>query len=234
MPQLKFNNRRGLLPLVIDTSAIIDGRVIEVYKTGFMRHKILVPEFVLHELQIVSDSNVPLTRMKGRHGLEILKKLQGTPNIDIEVTNIDFPDIKEVDDKLMKLAKEIDAVILTVDFNLQQVAKIQQIPCLNIFALANALKTPFMPGEQFNVQIIKEGSEPNQGVGYLDDGTMIVVSNARTYIGKRANIELTSMVQGDSGRIFFGAVIDKKAPIKENNNKSPYDRNSHSRDKRKK
>jgi len=208
MPQLKYNNRKGVRPIVIDTSAIIDGRVIEVYKTGFMRQKILLPEFVLHELQIVSDSNVPLTRTKGRHGLEVLKKLQEIPNINIEVTNIDFHDIKEVDDKLMKLAKQIDAVILTVDFNLQQVAKIQQIPCLNIFALANALKTPFMPGEQFNIQIVKEGSEINQGVGYLEDGTMVVVSNAKPFIGKRANIELTSMVQGDSGRIFFGATID--------------------------
>jgi len=108
----------------------------------------------------------------------------------------------------MKLAKQIDAVILTVDFNLQQVAKIQQIPCLNIFALANALKTPFMPGEQFNIQIVKEGSEINQGVGYLEDGTMVVVSNAKPFIGKRADIELTSMVQGDSGRIFFGETID--------------------------
>ena len=208
MPQLKYNNRKGVKPIVIDTSAIIDGRVIEVYKTGFMKQKILLPEFVLHELQIVSDSNVPLTRTKGRHGLEVLKKLQEIPNINIEVTNIDFHDIKEVDDKLMKLAKQIDAVILTVDFNLQQVAKIQQIPCLNIFALANALKTPFMPGEQFNIQIVKEGSELNQGVGYLEDGTMVVVSNAKPFIGKRANIELTSMVQGDSGRIFFGATID--------------------------
>jgi len=218
MPQLKYNNRKGIPPIVIDTSAIIDGRVIEVYKTGFMKQKILLPEFVLHELQIVSDSNVPLTRTKGRHGLEVLKKLQEIPNIDIEVTNIDFPDIKEVDDKLMKLAKEIDAIILTVDFNLQQVAKIQRIPCLNIYALANALKTPFMPGEQFNIQIVKEGSELNQGVGYLDDGTMIVVSNAKPYIGKRAKIELTSMVQGDSGRIFFGAVIEKSS----NNIKKPF------------
>jgi len=211
MPQLKYTNRKGLPPIVIDTSAIIDGRVIEIYKTGFMKQKILLPEFVLHELQIVSDSNVPLTRTKGRHGLEVLKKLQEIPNIEIEVTNIDFPEIKEVDDKLMKLAKEIDATILTVDFNLQQVAKIQQIQCLNIYALANALKTPFMPGEQFNIQIVKEGSELNQGVGYIDDGTMVVVSNAKQFIGKRANIELTSVVQGDSGRIFFGAVVDKSS-----------------------
>ena len=208
MPQLKYNNRKGIRPIVIDTSAIIDGRVIEVYKTGFMTQKIILPEFVLHELQIVSDSNVPLTRTKGRHGLEILKKLQEIPNINIEVTNIDFGDIKEVDDKLMKLAKQIDATILTVDFNLQQVAKIQQIPCLNIFALANALKTPFMPGEQFNIQIVKEGSEINQGVGYLEDGTMVVVSNAKPFVGERANIELTSMVMGDSGRIFFGVTIE--------------------------
>ncbi|MCX7847955.1 MAG: PIN/TRAM domain-containing protein [bacterium] len=206
MPRLKKSG--GLPPLLLDTSAIIDGRVAELYKTGFLRHRILVPEFILHELQLISDSQVALTRAKGRRGLDTLKRLQDQPGVEIEVTSIDFPDVREVDDKLMKLAKEINGIILTTDYNLEQVAKIQNIQCLNVFALVNAVKTPFIPGERMTLQIIKEGSEPNQGVGFLDDGTMIVVSNARPYIGQKAEVELVSMIQGASGRIFFGQVVE--------------------------
>ena len=206
IPQYK-KNRESLKPVVLDTSTIIDGRIIEIYKTGFMQNKIIVPEFVLHELQIVSDSQVPLTRTKGRRGLETLKKLQEAPNITVEVTNIDYPEINEVDDKLMKLAKEMDITIITTDYNLQQVAKIQHIPCINVFGLVNALKTPFVPGERMMVNIVKEGSEINQGVGFLNDGTMVVVTNARPFIGKRAEVELTSMLQGASGRIFFADIV---------------------------
>ncbi len=206
IPQYK-KNRSAMKPVVLDTSTIIDGRIIEIYKTGFMKNKIIVPEFVLHELQIVSESQVPLTRTKGRRGLETLKKLQEAPNLTVEVTNIDYPDIKEVDDKLMKLAKEMDITIITTDYNLQQVAKIQHIQCINVFGLVNALKTPFVPGERMAVNIVKEGSEINQGVGFLNDGTMVVVTNARPFIGKRADVELTSMLQGASGRIFFADVV---------------------------
>ncbi len=200
-------NRDNMRPVVLDTSAIIDGRIVEIYKTGFMKNKIIVPEFVLHELQIVSDSQVPFTRSKGRRGLETLKKLQEAPNITVEVTNVDYHDIEEVDDKLMKLAKEIDVTILTTDFNLQQVARIQHIPCINVFGLVNALKNPFVPGEKMTVNIVKEGSEINQGVGFLNDGTMVVITNARPFIGKRAEVELTSMLQGASGRIFFADIV---------------------------
>jgi len=210
MPRLKKNG--GLPPLLLDTSAIIDGRVVELYKTGFLRHRILVPEFVLHELQLISDSQVALTRAKGRRGLDTLKRLQDQPTIEIEVTNIDFPDVREVDDKLMKLAKEINGIILTTDYNLEQVAKIQNIQCLNIYGLVNAVKAPFIPGERLTLQIVKEGSESNQGVGFLDDGTMIVVSNARPYIGQKAEVELVSMIQGASGRIFFGQVAENAPP----------------------
>lgn len=204
VPHFEQARRKYLPPVVIDTSAIIDGRVVEIYKTGFMRNKILLPEFVLHELQIVSDSQVSLTRTKGRRGLETLKLMQENPAIEVEVTNIDYPDVPEVDDKLMCLAKEIHAAILTTDYNLEQVATIQDIQCLNIYGLVNALKTPFIPGEIMNLQIVKEGSESNQGVGFLEDGTMIVVSDARVHIGKRIDVELVSIVQGSSGRIFFG------------------------------
>lgn len=210
MPRLKKNG--GLPPLLLDTSAIIDGRVVELYKTGFLRHRILVPEFVLHELQLISDSQVALTRAKGRRGLDTLKRLQDQPTIEIEVTSIDFPDVREVDDKLMKLAKEINGIILTTDYNLEQVAKIQNIQCLNIYGLVNAVKAPFIPGERLTLQIVKEGSESNQGVGFLDDGTMIVVSNARPYIGQKAEVELVSMIQGASGRMFFGQVAENAPP----------------------
>jgi uncharacterized protein YacL len=233
VPRLKYNRERGLPPLVIDTSAIIDGRVVELYNIGFMRNKIIVPEFVLHELQIVSDSQVPLTRAKGRRGLETLKRLQDAPQIDIEVTNIDYPDVKEVDDKLMKLAKEIDATILTTDYNLEQVAKIQHIQCLNIFAVVNALKAPFIPGEQLEIQIAKEGSESNQGVGFLDDGTMIVISNARQYIGKRVEVELVSMIQGASGRIFFADLVENNQTTGSGTNeRGSYDRGYHGTERR--
>lgn len=206
MPRLKKNG--GLPPLLLDTSAIIDGRVVELYKTGFLRNRILVPEFILHELQMISDSQVALTRAKGRRGLDTLKRLQDQPGVEIELTSIDFPDVREVDDKLMKLAKEINGIILTTDYNLEQVAKIQGIQCLNIYALVNAVKAPFIPGERLTLQIVKEGSEPNQGVGFLDDGTMIVVTNARPYIGQKAEVELVSMIQGASGRMFFGQVVE--------------------------
>lgn len=212
LPRFGAGRTPSLTPLLIDTSAIIDGRVLELYKVGFLRNKIILPEFVLRELQLVSDSQVPLTRTKGRRGLEILKRLQDSPEIQVEVTSVDFPDLRDVDDKLMKLAKEISASILTTDFNLEQVAKIQQIGVLNVFALVNALKAPFIPGERFTLQIVKEGSETNQGVGFLDDGTMIVISNARPYIGQRVEIELVSMIQGASGRMFFAEVAREKEP----------------------
>jgi len=210
IPHYKYNRDKAMRPIVLDTSAIIDGRVIEIYKTGFMKSKIIVPEFVLHELQIVSDSQVPLTRSKGRKGLETLKKLQEAPGITVEVTNLDYPDIEEVDDKLMHLAKETDVIILTTDYNLQQVARIQHIPCINVFGLVNALKNPFIAGERLTVSIVKEGSEVNQGVGFLNDGTMVVVTNARPFIGKRAEVELTSMLQGASGRIFFASIVKEE------------------------
>ena len=212
MPQLKLNRGSAMAPLLLDTSAIIDGRVADLYKSGFLRNKILLPEFVLHELQLLSDSQVAFTRMKGRRGLEILKKIQDSREINVEVTSADYPEIEEVDDKLLKLAKEIDAVILTTDFNLEQIAKIHQIQCLNIFGLANALKTPFIPGEHVLLQIVKEGNEMHQGVGFLDDGTMVVVQNAKQCIGQKVNVELISMVQNPSGRIFFGDRIAAEQP----------------------
>jgi len=232
VPRYKYNHEKALPPLVIDTSAIIDGRVVELYTIGFMRNKIIVPEFVLHELQIVSDSQVPLTRAKGRRGLETLKRLQDAPQIDIEVTGLDFAEVKEVDDKLMKLAKEIDATILTTDYNLEQVAKIQHIQCLNIFAVVNALKAPFIPGERLEMQIVKEGSESNQGVGFLDDGTMIVVSNGRQFIGKRIEVELVSMIQGASGRIFFAEHAENDTNASGSNERGSHDRGYHGSDRR--
>jgi uncharacterized protein YacL len=212
MPRFSAARAPSLVPLLMDTSAIIDGRILELYKVGFLRNKIILPEFVLRELQLIADSQVPLTRLKGRRGLDILKRLQDAPNIEIEVINIDYPDMREVDDKLIRLAKEINASIISTDYNLEQVAKIQHINCLNLFGLVNALKAPFIPGERFSLQIVKEGSEPNQGIGFLDDGTMIVVANARPFVGQKTEIELVSMIQGASGRMFFAEVVKDKDP----------------------
>ena len=199
---------RGMRPIIIDTSAIIDGRVVELYKIGFLRNKVIIAEFVLHELQMISDSQVPLTRAKGRRGLDTLKRLQDVEGIETEVVDADYPDVREMDDKLMRLSRETGGIILTTDYNLEQVARIQKIQCMNLFGLVNAVKAPFIPGERMLLQISKEGSEPNQGVGFLEDGTMIVVANARSLIGQKAEIEFVSMIQGASGRMFFGELTE--------------------------
>ena len=208
IPHLRPGRNGAAYPIIVDTSAIIDGRVVELCKIGFLRGKIIVAEFVLHELQMVSDSQVPLTRAKGRRGLDTLKRLQDVAEINIEVVNIDYADVREVDDKLLRLARQLGGIVLTTDYNLEQVAKIQKIQCMNLFALVNAVKAPFIPGERLTLQIVKEGSEPNQGVGFLEDGTMIVVANARPQIGQRVEVELVSMIQGATGRMFFADLAE--------------------------
>jgi uncharacterized protein YacL len=188
---------------IVDTSAIIDGRIVDIFKTRFLSGKIVVPKFVLLELQQIADSTDPLKRQRGRRGLEILNTVQKESGLDISVNDDDFPEITEVDSKLVRLAKLLEAKILTVDFNLNRVATIQGIKVLNINELANALKSLVFPGEVMSVKLIKEGKEHNQAVGYLDDGTMVVVEDARRLIGQEVKVSVTSVLQTQAGRMIF-------------------------------
>ncbi len=188
---------------VVDTSAIIDGRIADVCKTDFMEGTLIIPEFILEELQHIADSSDILKRNRGRRGLDILKKMQNDADIRVEIHEQDFDEIKEVDSKLVKLAKVLDGKVVTNDYNLNKVAELQGVAVLNINELANAVKPVVLPGEEMEVKIIKDGKEPGQGVGYLDDGTMIVVDEARDYIGEEIEILVTSILQTAAGRMIF-------------------------------
>ena len=188
---------------IVDTSAIIDGRILDISKTQFLEGKLIIPKFVLRELQQIADSTDPIKRQRGRRGLDILHTLQKEAALNISLHEEDFVDIHEVDAKLVKLAKLLDAKIMTVDFNLNRVASIQGIRVLNINELANALKPVVFPGEQMQIKLLKEGKEHNQAVGYLDDGTMIVVEEARRFIGQQVKVMVTSVLQTQAGRMIF-------------------------------
>jgi len=188
---------------LLDTSVIIDGRILDILKTKFLESKIVIPKFVLKELQQIADSTDPIKRQRGRRGLEILHTIQKESGFDIAFHEEEFPETKEVDTKLVKLAKLIEAKILTVDFNLNRVASLQGIKVLNINELANALKPVVFPGEQMQVKLIKEGKEYNQAIGYLDDGTMVVVEEGRKLIGQEIKVLVTSVLQTQAGRMIF-------------------------------
>ncbi|PIQ91217.1 MAG: PIN domain nuclease [Candidatus Omnitrophica bacterium CG11_big_fil_rev_8_21_14_0_20_41_12] len=188
---------------ILDTSVIIDGRIVDICKTRFLSGKIVIPKFVLRELQQIADSTDPIKRQRGRRGLEILNVVQNQPGIDIIIHEQDFTTTNEVDAKLVLLAKLLEAKILTVDFNLNRVASIQGIKVLNINELANALKPVVFPGEEMHIKLIKEGKEHNQAVGYLDDGTMVVVEDARKLIGQNVLVAVTSVLQTQAGRMIF-------------------------------
>ncbi len=189
---------------ILDTSVIIDGRIMDICDTGFVEGTLVVPQFVLRELQQVADSPDPLKRQRGRRGLDILQKLQKSSTVSVMVSELDFPEIKDVDSKLIELAKQLDAKIITNDFNLNKVAQLHRISVLNINELSNALKPVVLPGETMKVFILKEGKEKDQGVAYLDDGTMVVVDNARKMIGKNIDITVTSVLQTTAGKMIFG------------------------------
>jgi len=188
---------------LLDTSVIIDGRILDICKSKFLEGKIVIPRFVLKELQQIADSTDPIKRQRGRRGLEILHAIQKEAGADISLHEEDFPEIPEVDAKLVKLAKLLEAKIMTVDFNLNRVASFQGVKILNINELANALKPVVFPGEQMRVKLLKEGKEHNQGVGYLDDGTMVVVEDARRLIGQEVGVVVTSVLQTQAGRMIF-------------------------------
>ncbi|PIQ88586.1 MAG: PIN domain nuclease [Candidatus Omnitrophica bacterium CG11_big_fil_rev_8_21_14_0_20_42_13] len=189
--------------IILDTSAIIDGRIIDICKAKFISARLVVPRFVLKELQQIADSSDYVKRQRGRRGLDILHSLQKTANLSVTVHEESFPDIKEVDAKIVQLAKLLDAKILTLDFNLNKVAEIQGATVLNINELANALKPVVYPGEIMEVKLLKEGKEHDQAIGYLDDGTMIVVEDGRRLIGKTVKSVVTSVLQTQAGRMIF-------------------------------
>jgi uncharacterized protein YacL len=189
---------------VLDTSVIIDGRIADIAEAGFIDGTMVVPEFVLRELQVVADSTDGSKRQRGRRGLDMLQRMQSNTKIDVQIVPDDFPSIREVDLKLLELAKKWEAKVVTNDFNLNKVAHLHHVDVLNINDLANALKPVVLPGEKMTVLILKEGKEMNQGVGYLDDGTMVVVDHARKLIGKAVEISVTSVLQTASGKMIFG------------------------------
>jgi uncharacterized protein YacL len=189
---------------ILDTSVIIDGRIADIAETGFLDGTVVAPQFVLRELQLVADSADPLKRNRGRRGLDILQRLQKVASLQIQIVEDDFPTVREVDLKLIELAKLYEGKIITNDFNLNKVAQLQGVDVLNINELANSLKPIVLPGEIMRVFILKEGKEYNQGVAYLDDGTMVVVDNARKMIGKTIDISVTSVLQTTAGKMIFG------------------------------
>ena len=194
---------------ILDTSVIIDGRIADVAETGFLTGTLIIPQFILRELQQVADSPDSSKRQRGRRGLDMLNRLQNNSSLDIQIVETDFPSVREVDLKLIELGKQLDAVIVTNDFNLNKVAQLRGVNVLNINELANALKPVVLPGEAMRVFILKEGKEYNQGVAYLDDGTMVVVDNARRLIGKNAEIAVTSVLQTTAGKMIFGRLCDE-------------------------
>jgi len=193
---------------ILDTSVIIDGRIADLCDTGFIDGAMVIPQFVLKELQLVADSSDSMKRNRGRRGLDILQKIQKMSGVEVVISDVDFPEVKEVDLKLIELARTLSGKIVTNDFNLNKVAQLRGVAVLNINELANALKPVVLPGEIMKVFILKEGKEYNQGVAYLDDGTMVVVDNARKMISKTIDIVVTSVLQTTAGKMIFGRYLD--------------------------
>jgi len=193
---------------VLDTSVIIDGRIADICETGFMDGTLVIPQFVLKELQLVADSSDSMKRNRGRRGLDILQKIQKMSGVEVMISDMDFPDVREVDLKLIELARALQGKIVTNDFNLNKVSQLRGVEVLNINELANSLKPVVLPGEIMKVFILKEGKEYNQGVAYLDDGTMVVVDNARKMIGRTIDVVVTSVLQTTAGKMIFVRFLD--------------------------
>lgn len=191
-------------PVLLDSSVIIDGRIADISQTGFIMGPMLIPRFVLNEVQYIADSADSLRRNRGRRGLDMLNKLQRESAVPVVITDMDVKHVRQVDDKLVQLAKQLHCPIVTNDFNLNQVAQLQGVTVLNINALANAVKALVLPGETIRVQVIDEGKEMGQGVGYLDDGTMVVVENGLRYINRSIDVQVTKVLQTNAGRMIFG------------------------------
>jgi len=208
----KENVEYSACPKVLDTSVIIDGRIADICKTGFIEGPLIIPEFVLEELQHIADSSDTLKRNRGRRGLDILNKIQKELDIEVIVHEANFDDVKEVDSKLLKLTQALNGKIITNDYNLNKVAEVQNIKVLNVNELANAVKPIVLPGEEMVVQVIKDGKESGQGLAYLDDGTMIVVESGKKHIGETIDVLVTSVLQTSAGRMIFAkpkTLVDK-------------------------
>lgn len=196
------------LPKILDTSVIIDGRIFDLCKSGFIEGTLVIPSFVLDELRHVSDCSDSLKRVRGRRGLDILNQIQKELDMEVEIWEGDFPEIAEVDSKLLKLAQKMDGKVLTNDYNLNKVAEVKGVTVLNINELANAIKPVVLPGEEMIITIVKDGKEPSQGVAYLDDGTMIVVEGGRKYMNVEIKVDVTSVLQTAAGRMIFAKKKD--------------------------
>lgn len=199
----KSKEKKSVRPKVLDTSVIIDGRIFDICQTEFVEGPLVIPSFVLDELRHISDSSDSLKRNRGRRGLDILNKMQKELSIEVQIWEGDFPEINEVDSKLLKLAQKLNGKVVTNDFNLNKVAEFQGVPVLNINELANAIKQVVIPGEEMRITVIKDGKESGQGIGYLDDGTMIVVEGGRKFIGEDIDVNVTSVLQTAAGRMIF-------------------------------
>jgi uncharacterized protein YacL len=198
---------RGISYKILDTSVIIDGRIADICDTGFIEGILVIPNFVLNELQMIADSADSIKRNRGRRGLDILNKMQKDQSIMVKISDTDFPEINDVDSKLVKLAKVMKAVVITNDFNLNKVAEFHGVRVLNINQLSNSLKPVVLPGEEMRVALIKEGKDPNQAIGYLDDGTMVVVENGRRRLNSEVDVTVTSVLQTTAGRMIFARMV---------------------------
>lgn len=207
IPYVEFAKEvKGLKPYVLDTSVVIDGRIADVIETGILDNQLIMPRFVLAELQNIADSSDKMRRSRGRRGLDVLNKLRNNRKVDLKIHDRELKEMagQPVDMKLVLLARHLEGKIVTNDYNLNKVAKLHQVPVINLNDIANALKPIFLPGEHVSVKIVKPGEEAGQGVGYLDDGTMIVIENGRDHIGQLVQIEVTSVLQTSAGRMIFG------------------------------
>ncbi|KAF0109061.1 MAG: hypothetical protein FD146_105 [Anaerolineaceae bacterium] len=203
------NGSRSSRTVLLDTSVIIDGRVADIAKTGFLPGTLLIPRFVLNELQYIADSSDGLRRQRGRRGMEVLSELQKASAVVVRISDIDVEDVREVDDKLVILARQLKCPILTNDFNLNRIAELQGVSILNINELANAVKSVVLPGEMMGVNVIQEGKEIGQGVGYMDDGTMVVVENGSKFLNKEITVTVTKVLQTAAGRMIFAKPEDR-------------------------
>ena len=198
-------------PKILDTSVVIDGRIIDIVEAGFIDGPFLIPSFVLRELQLISDSPDPIKRSRGRRGLDMLNDLQNKGTHDVNISYQDYSDTREVDSKLIKLSKDLKGKLITNDFNLNKVAGLQGVEVLNINNLANAVKPVVLPGEEMEIQVLKEGKDQDQGIGYLDDGTMVVIENGRHLLNKKVQVSVTSVLQTNAGKMIFTKAVGKSA-----------------------
>ena len=209
---------------ILDTSVIIDGRILEICQTRFIEGTLVIPRFVLNELQHIADSTEPLRRNKGRRGFDILRALQNNPAIDVEISEEEVPHLPEVDAKLVHLAQKQESTIITNDLNLNKVAELQSVKVLNINELSNAVRPVVIAGEVIQVLLLKEGKEPNQGVGYLDDGTMVIVEDGKPYIGSALNVEVTQMLRTSAGQMIFTRIKENEMDADEQQGMRSYPR----------